>query len=302
VTSEEAKQRNVEQIRSAVIRAVRLGYETVADSAVTVEDKDLRNYYNEHQNEFKQAETTRKIEYVAFDITPSEEDRAAAMDWISKKKEEFAAAADPIAYAEANSDSPVDTTYKGKGSLPLSLDTVVFSDVDTIVVGPYQEGMSYKVARLSKSRMYADSVKARHILVKIQNNDTAAAKNKIDSLKTIIKKGQKFDELAIKHSEDQGSAIKGGDLGWFRPGTMVGPFNDACFNGKKGDMPIVQTDFGFHLIEILDKSKESKQVQVAIMERKIEPSQKTYDALYNKAQEFAAAYTTAAAFASAVVK
>jgi peptidyl-prolyl cis-trans isomerase D len=302
VTSEEAKQRSMEQQRSAVVHAVRLGYETIADSAVVVDDKDLRNYYNEHQNEFKQQETTRKIEYVAFDIIPSEEDRADAMNWISKKKEEFATAADPMAYAEANSDSPVDTLFRGKGSLPLSLDSIMLNSSDTGVVGPYQEGMSYKMARPAKSKMIADSVNARHILVKIQNNDTAAAMRKADSLKTVIKKGQKFDELAKKYSEDPGSAVKGGDLGWFRPRTMVYAFDSVCFNGKKGDMSIVQTEFGVHLIEIMDKAKESKQVQVAVIERKIEPSQKTYDALYNKAQEFASANTSAAAFDSAVVK
>jgi peptidyl-prolyl cis-trans isomerase D len=302
VTTEEAKQNNMEQKRTASIRAIRLGYETIADSAITVEDKDLRNYYNDHQNEFKQAETTRKIEYVAFDIIPSEEDKETSRQWIEKKKEEFASAPDAISFAEANSDSPVDTTYKGKGSLPTALDSVMFDASENTVIGPYQEASGYKVARLAKSKMIADSVKARHILIKIQNNDTTTAMSKADSLKAAIKKGQKFEDLAPKYSEDPGSAVKGGDLGWFRPGMMVPSFNDACFNGNKGDMPIVQSQFGVHLIEIMDKAKPSEQVQVAIIERKIEPSQKTYDALYNKAQEFASQNSTGASFDSSVVK
>lgn len=95
-----------------------------------------------------------------------------------------------------------------------------------------------------------------------------------DSLKNAIKKGSKFADLAMLFSKDQGSAIKGGDLGWFRAGQMVPTFNDACFNGKKGDLPIVTSQFGIHLIEIMDKSSGSKQIQVLTLERKIEPSQK----------------------------
>jgi peptidyl-prolyl cis-trans isomerase D len=169
------------------------------------------------------------------------------------------------------------------------------------IIGPYEEAGSYKIARLVGAKMVADSVKARHILIKLQNNDTTAAMNKADSLKNLIKKGQKFDDLAKKFSEDPGSAVKGGDLGWFPPGKMVGPFNDACFDGKKGDMPIVQSQFGVHLVEITDKGAASTQVQIAIVARKVEPSQKTYDSLYNKAQNFAATYTNGKAFDSAIV-
>jgi peptidyl-prolyl cis-trans isomerase D len=301
VTGEEAKTYYRDAGRAATIKAVRLGYETIPDSTVMVEDKDLRNYYNDHQNEFKQVETTRKIEYITWDITPSDADKATATEWIDKKKGEFESADDAMAYAAANTDGNVDTTFKAKGSLPAALDSVMFDVNEKTVVGPYQELSSYKLARLVKSKMVADSVKARHILVKINNNDTVAAIHKADSLKAAIKKGQKFDELAKKYSEDPGSAVKGGDLGWFRPGTMLAPFNDACFNGKKGDMPIVISQFGVHLIEVLDKGKESKQVQVAILERKVEPSQKTYDVLYNKAQEFVSKNSTGKSFDSAAV-
>lgn len=83
---------------------------------------------------------------------------------------------------------------------------------------------------------------------------------------------------------------------------MVPTFNDACFNGKKGDLPIVTSQFGIHLIEIMDKSSGSKQIQVLTLERKIEPSQKTYDAAYNKAQEFASKNSSGEAFDSAIVK
>jgi peptidyl-prolyl cis-trans isomerase D len=53
-------------------------------------------------------------------------------------------------------------------------------------------------------------------------------------------------------------------------------------------MPIVKTQFGIHLIEITDQAKTSRQIQLATLEHKVEPSQKTYDTFYNQAKEFAA--------------
>jgi len=166
----------------------------------------------------------------------------------------------------------------------------------------YIEGDFMKISKLVAERSVPDSVKARHILVKIENNDTLRARTLVDSIKTAIKKGAKFSDLATKFSADPGSAAKGGDLGWFRPGVMVKEFNDFCFQGKKGDMNIVETQFGFHLIEIMDQGKPSRQIQVGTLDRKVEPSQKTFDAAFNKANQFAANNTTGEAFDSSVIK
>ena len=97
--------------------------------------------------------------------------------------------------------------------------------------GPYFENNTYKIARLVDSKNLPDSVKARHILIKpsAQTKEAAnQAKVKADSLLAVIKKGGKFEELAKTFSTD-GSASKGGDLGWFKEGAMVKPFNDAAF-------------------------------------------------------------------------
>ena len=300
-TTAEAKANYEEVGRMVSIRFVRMDYGSVADSTIKLQDSDLKSFYNEHQNTFQQAETIRKVEYVAFDVKPSSEDNQEAEAWINSKKEEFASSGNDSIFVNQNSDTPFDSTYKAKGALPLALDTIFDAPIGTIA-GPYIENGSYKLAKLTGVKMVADSVKARHILIKIKDGDTTAAQNKADSLKALIKKGQKFGELAVKYSEDPGSAIKDGDLGWFRPGQMVRNFNDACFNGKKGDMPIVTTEFGIHLIEIMDKAAPSKQVQFAIVVHKVEPSQKTYDKVYQDAQKFAADNTTAELFDSAIVK
>ncbi len=302
VTTEEAK-RNYEEVnRSAAIRFVRLDYNTLPDSTVKIEDSDLEKYYSENKSKYKQAETIRKCEYITFDVNPSSEDKEQVMTWINQKKEELAASTNDISLVNQYSDTPFDSAFHAKGSLRPELDTVMFNSPEGTIIGPYEDAGSMKVAKLIAVKMVPDSVKARHILFKIENGDTAKAIARADSTKDALKKGAKFEMLAATLSSDPGSAIKGGDLGWFRAGMMVKPFNDACFEGKKGDMPIVTSQFGVHLIEILDKGAPTKQVQVAIIDRKIEPSQKTYDNVYNKASEFASKNRTGESFDSSIVK
>ncbi len=302
VTTEEAKRNYEEAQKNASIRFARLDFNTIPDSSVKVDDNDLSTYYNANQQKYKQAETIRKIEYITFDVSPSVEDRAAVMSNIANLAAEYNSTTDNIAFVSQNTDGAIDSTYHPKGSLPVAVDTALFGAAIGKMVGPYEDGNSVKVSKLTGEKVVSDSVKARHILINIVDGDSAKAMATADSLKNAVKKGAKFADLAMTFSQDKGSAIKGGDLGWFRAGQMVPTFNDACFNGKKGDMPIVQSQFGIHLIEILDKSAGSKQIQVLTLERKIEPSQRTYDAAYNKAQEFASKNSTGEAFDSAIVK
>jgi peptidyl-prolyl cis-trans isomerase D len=123
-----------------------------------------------------------------------------------------------------------------------------------------------------------------------------------DSIKKALNGGADFKTLSDQYSTDEGAKMKGGDLGWFSPGMMVAEFNDACFQGNKGDYTIVQTQFGVHIIHIVDQGKQSRQVRVAYVEKKIEPSTKTYQAVYAKANEFAGKNLTADAFEKAVTE
>ena len=302
VTTEEAKRNYDDAQRNASIHYVRMDFNTIPDADVKFDDGDLKTYYNDNKEKYKQAETIRKIEYVTFDVLPSDDDRTEISNWINARKSEFTESTDNVLYVNQNSDVPFDSTFHAKGTLRADVDSILFSSEIGTVVGPIEDNGSLKLWKLSEVKMISDSVKARHILLKIENNDTTKALATADSLKNAIKKGSKFEALAQTFSQDAGSAIKGGDLGWFKQGMMVPQFNDASFNGKKGDMPIVTTQFGVHLIEIQDKGPTTKQIRVAVLERKIEPSQKTYDKMYNTASEFAAKNTSPESFDSSIVK
>src|SRR5271157_2303130 len=79
-------------------------------------------------------------------------------------------------------------------------------------------------------------------------------KKALDVLAQAKKKGANFEELAKKYSEDPGSKAKGGDLGWLMQGQTVPEFEKAAFSLNKGEMSgLIRTQYGFHIIKVLDK-------------------------------------------------
>jgi len=98
--------------------------------------------------------------------------------------------------------------------------------------------------------------KARHILIQA-GEDKAAAKAKAESIKKELEQGADFAELAKKYSQDPGSAVKGGDLGWVAMGEMVKPFEQKLFGLEKDSTSdVVETQFGFHIIKLDDIRSE----------------------------------------------
>lgn len=139
-------------------------------------------------------------------------------------------------------------------------------------------------------------VKARHILIKPDENEKDIAKakkaafDKASKILARIKKGEKFVELAKKYSDDKGSGSHGGDLGWFAKGMMVKPFEDAALGMKKGEMSgLVQTQYGYHIILVEDR-QEAKRLslkEVDPMIRKMLAKQKAWSLAKDWAREFA---------------
>lgn len=109
-------------------------------------------------------------------------------------------------------------------------------------------------------------VKASHILFMTKNPETqedlsedekAKKKESAEKVLKLAKDGGNFAELAKTYSEDTGSAVNGGDLGYFDKYTMVKPFSDAAFSMKPGEISeIVESEFGYHIIKVIDKKDE----------------------------------------------
>jgi peptidyl-prolyl cis-trans isomerase C len=105
-----------------------------------------------------------------------------------------------------------------------------------------------------------EQVKASHILIKVEAGTAGAqkaeARKKIETVQQKVNDGADFAELAKKYSEGPSNA-RGGDLGYFKRGQMVKPFEDAAFAMKTNEVSgIVETRFGYHIIKVYDKKPE----------------------------------------------
>lgn len=276
-------------------------FTSINDSEVNYTQSELEKYYDSHKQEYEQ-KASRDIEYVIFPIRPSDEDIKLAEEWINKLKGEFLSAADPKQFVTLNSDTPFDSKNYKNGELPTDYNNWAFVAKQGDMVGPLYDGNSYKLVRLASINFLPDSVKPRHILITPKEKTQEAvqkAKATADSLLAVLKRGGSFEKIAKEYSGDPGSKDKGGDLGWIREGMMVKPFNDACFSAKKGEFEVVETQYGYHIINLIDRGKEVKKVQVAVLERKISASSKTIQSIFAEASQFAGTNTTLELFSKA---
>ncbi|MGY6561138.1 MAG: peptidylprolyl isomerase [Luteibaculaceae bacterium] len=261
-------------------------YTAVPDSLVKVTTEDLKTFYNKEKSKAKyKQEESRSIDYVVFRVDPSADDRALLLEQMELLKADFSETENDSLFILANADTPIYSPIEYKaGDNPGRVDEILTSGQIGEVVGPYEENGFFKLAFV-KDITSAKEVKARHILISGSTMSAKEARTKLEGLRAEAKRKGNFAELAKTNSEDPGSGANGGDLGWFGRGMMVPPFEEASFNGKVGDMPIVETDFGVHLIEILE-NRNTPVLKLAVLDKKISPSVTTFNEVYDVASEF----------------
>lgn len=219
ISKAEAKDDFFNRTKTASVRYVTLNYASIPDTTIGVTDAELKTLYNATMKKYKQ-EASANIDYVTFEVFPSDVDRQAAEFEIKKLTEEFKVTENDSMFVALNSDSPFNPAFNKKGTLPLNIDSIMFSAPVGFVLGPYMENNIYKLAKVSAVKMLPDSVKASHILLKMDPAKKDAILATADSIKTALKGGANFAILAFQYSTDEGSKIKGGDLGWFSTGMM----------------------------------------------------------------------------------
>lgn len=280
----------------ATLRLYSLSYTTIADSTIQITDADYEKYFEENKYKYQQ-EPSRDLEYVSFEVLASDIDRQKISDDVTKLYAQFQTAENPKEFVNANSDERYDSTWHKKGTIPYQLDSVMFNSPVGTTFGPYIENNMFQMARLVDVQIRPDSLKASHILISYTGTNVNPqtkltkdqAKAKADSIFNVVKgNSAKFDEIAGSAVNDDKTAAKAkGDLNWFVDGAMVAPFNNAVIEGKVGDLKMVETQFGFHIIKITGKTAPVKKVRIAMVKRAIEPSQRTMQEIYTQASQFA---------------
>jgi len=302
ITKDEAKKYSDESSENINIKYVVKKFGDISDSTISVKPEEIEKYYNEHKYLFEQ-EASRDIEYIVFDVKPSQADIDNIKTKLDNLKNELDTTTNLTDFVNHNSDSPYLEQYISKSSLTSPYDSIFFNAKPGFIYGPYIENEVYKLAKIVSFKEMPDSISASHILISPNEKRTKEqAKILSDSIKNVLDKGGDFAALAMQYSDDKGSSSKGGDLSWFKPGMMVKPFEEAAFGAKKNEIVTAETQFGYHIIKVTDASSSSNKAQIAFIEWKIEPSTETYQTVKTKVYQFAGYNTTKDKFNAAITK
>ncbi|WP_370870476.1 SurA N-terminal domain-containing protein [Daejeonella sp.] len=286
VTSLEAREDYDQRNKLANFSFVNLEYSSLPDNQVKLTDQDYSDYYNENKYKFKNPLEKRSFEYIVFDANPSKADSADIKAMVAKTAAEFRVATNDSLFVSINAETKMPITYVRKGQLEPALDSAVFSASNGAFIGPLFSGGVYKMVKVLDLKVGPDSVKASHILLNpATEGGIDKAKAKADSIRGVIARGGSFAKLAAKFGTDA-SKDSGGDLGTFARGAMVPAFEEAVFNGNTGDLKVITTQFGVHVIKINAQIGSSRVAKVAIVDKSFSASNKTQQEAYSKATGF----------------
>ena len=255
------------------------------DSTITVSDSEIKKYYKEHKHLYEQP-ASRDIEYVVYEVEPSEADIEEATSQADELHNEFINTDNVKNFLLRNSDRQYSEYWYRSGELNTvsrDINDFVFGAGNSTGVSPlYRKDNTFYAAKVMDTKMVPDSVYVRHIL--LQGDDEALA----DSLMTVLKSGKNsFSNVAALYSADQNMNVpERGDIGWMTQTFMI-PGMESVLTAKKGKLYTIDTQYGKHIVEVTKTTDPIRKKQVAIFEKEIIPSKATYNEFYSKANVLA---------------
>ena len=288
------------------IEYVQIPYSSVPDSIIKLKNSEVEKFIKSNESDFK-VEASRNIEYVLFEEKPSLEDendtKKILQEFLIEKTEynnvskleetspSLLTAKNLTEFINQYSEIKFDSIYLPKGSLPTNDANILFNLNKDQTYGPYLDGEYFKISRML-DRKTGGNIRASHILISYEGSQRASSQiNRSKSeakkeanriLKLVRKNPDSFSALAFEFS-DGPSKSSGGDLGFFQENQMAKPFNDFVFSKREGSIGLVETDFGFHVINVVAKEDIVLLASVAI---KNIPSDETSDKTFNMATKF----------------
>jgi peptidyl-prolyl cis-trans isomerase D len=239
--------------------------ESLITAGVTVSDKEVRDFYLKNSVKIKFDYAVISSDDVGKQINPSDADLEA---FFKKNAARYA-----NAVPEQRS---------------ISYFAFTPSDVPGGVVQPTQQEIQQYYTAHQSEYTVPEQARSRHILIKVaagaDPKTDAAAKAKAEALLKQIEAGANFADLAKKNSDDPGSKDSGGELGFAQRGRMVPEFDNAIFTQKIGDTKIVKSQFGYHIVQVEERTSAHTQtlsevlptIQATLIRQKSTAAQQTY--------------------------
>lgn len=263
-----------------------LQYADVPDSLVSVTDRDVSRYYSDNREDYAR-ERLYSIQIASLSRLPASEDTLAIMRELERLQQGLEEAEnDSLFLAQSGSEIGWSDNFRGASTLAPEIASELFEqgDVPQVgdVIGPVIVNGQAQLLKVTDTRPAEDThVRARHILLNDKENPAA-----LQDIRRRIQAGEDFAAVAAQMSDDPGSGSNGGDLGWFGPGRMVAPFEEAAFGANIGTLVgPVETDFGLHLIEV--NHRATVDVQLAQLAYTIDASVATLNNIQESLEDLA---------------
>jgi len=292
------------------LKYIKIPFSTIPDSLVKVTKSDVKKYMKKNENDY-QVKASRNLIYVKFQENPSKYDEKQIenqltellndreeFDFESKTNKKilgFKNTRDNEEFLNLNSAIKLYDSYVFENSFSKEMAPIIYSLNKGEVYGPYKEGEFIKITKLVDTKRIPDSVKVRHILIPYSGslrsdpNETTTeeqAKKRADSIyRIVLRRPSKFKSL-LSLSSDVASNENDGEIEFSYIDGFAPEFRDFSFENRVGKISVVETDFGFHIIEILSQSKRKNAVKVANLGLKVEASERTIDSIFNITSKF----------------
>lgn len=279
-----------QNVESTILLAS-LPYSSVNDKDVEVSDKDLKAKYNEQKERFRQLAETRDIKYVAFQVQPSQKDRAALMATMTDAAEQLKAG---NAAAEVVRKAQSQIAYTGLAVPSSAFPRDIAQKVDSMAVGettaPFEtkSDNTLNVVKLLSKTQLPDSVEYR--VIQVSGETVEAARTLADSIYTALKGGAEFETIAQKYGQQ-------GTKQWmtsamYQSAQTIDADTRSYLNTLNtlaaGELKNVELTQGNLILQVTDRRHMINKYDVAVVKHTIDFSKETYSAAYNKFSQFVA--------------
>ena len=281
-TDLEAKDNFYNENRTAQVDFFGISTAAIPDDEIEVGQSALENYYQDNRGRFERDEE-RDFRFITYEVAPSEEDSLEYRTWLEDQIDLFAETDNDTSFVEINSDREILPAARNLGEIdPPAQDEVVNAE-EGDVVGPYLFDGQYNITKVIEVRDDTQyTMNARQIFIDADDEDEP--EQLANDLRDRITGGEDFETIAQNFGMDE-YAFDGGNLGWFREGLHNEDLEEAIINTPVGDITVIQTDEGYHVLEVL-REPIRKLFVTATVSREIIPSSDTFADLYDVAFDF----------------
>ena len=292
------------------LKYVQIPYSSIPDSLITVKKSEIEAYMKRFPKKYE-IEASRDLIYVEFKEEASLSDEQAIQDNLKAliaDREEYNEVAktnetvvgfkntkDNAAFVNANSAQKFNDAFVFRSAFSSQQADNITGLKTGELYGPYKDGNFYKLTKMIAKQGIADSAKVRHILIpflggvradaSVTKTD-AEAKTTADSIYNVLRRNRSKFKSLLSLSSDKVSNEKEGVIEFAYTDGFAPEFKAYSFENPKGSLGVVRTDFGYHIIEVLDQGKKQDAYKVATIAQEIEPSVETIDEVFKNKSKF----------------